>query len=92
MIGAEVVAVLKDAWAPFLGHELAEERARDAATILIAGDRPLTPERVSDVLTSCFVRASQPMYGGKRFSGSTVIDAVNDAIEALAAAGGISEA
>lgn len=92
MIGSEVVAAITVAWEPFLGAELAEERARDVATILIAGSEPLTPERVSDVLTRCFLRASQPMYGGKRLSGSSVIDAVNDAIEALAAAGGIPQA
>lgn len=80
----EVVAAIAGAWEAHLGAEVARERARDVATILLLGESPLTPERVSDTLARCFVRAAHPMYGGRRLSGSTVVDAVNDAIDALA--------
>ena len=77
-----VVSIIADAWAPYLGRQLAEERARDAATILLL--KPdLGPKEVADTLTRCFFRVVREPYN-LNLSGSTVIDAVNDAIEALA--------
>jgi hypothetical protein len=81
-----VVRLIADAWEPYLGPELAEERARDAATVLVAG-KELSEEHVASTLTRCFLRAMRPPYNRPRMSGSMVVDAVQAAIEALAQAG-----
>lgn len=78
----EIWERIADAWEPYLGRPLAEERARDAATALMAHDL-IDAERVSDTLTRCFLRATQPMYGQRRMSGSLVVDAVVAAVHAL---------
>jgi hypothetical protein len=79
-----VVRSIADAWEPYLGAVLAEERARDAATVLMVSE--LSPEHVADTLTRCFLRATQPPYSVRRFSGSTVVDAVQAAVDALGGA------
>jgi hypothetical protein len=73
---------IRDAWEPFLGSEIAEERARNAAAALLSHEEP-SDEATRETLSRAFTMASLPIYGGVKLSGSTVMDAVHAAEEAL---------
>lgn len=75
---------MASAWEPFLGVSVAEERARNVATILIHKDM-LDEEQILDVLTRALLMARLPQYGSANLNGSTLTDAVNAAVTALAA-------
>jgi hypothetical protein len=75
--------LIAEAWTPHLGPQIAEERARNAAMCL-RGHDVMTEEVTADVLTRSIMMARLPTYGGVKLSGSTIIDAVNAATEALA--------
>jgi hypothetical protein len=77
--------ILAAAWEPYLGADSAEERARNAATLLMR-EEPLTEEEMVSILTRTVAMAVSPTYGGHRLSGSMIVDAVQAALTALAEA------
>lgn len=75
--------VIAEAWEPFLGASVAEERARNAETVLRHLEE-LTPESVTSTLSRILMMARLPEYGSVALNGSTVIDAVHAAVKAMA--------
>jgi hypothetical protein len=73
---------IRDAWEPFLGPQIAEERARNAA-LLLASDEETSEEAIRTTLSRSLLMATLPTYGGVKLSGSTIMDAVLAAEEAL---------
>ncbi|RLB36381.1 MAG: hypothetical protein DRH30_15035 [Deltaproteobacteria bacterium] len=75
--------IIRDAWVPYMGEAIATERARGAAQALqLHGERDIEEEsRIT--LTRCFASAQLPLYGGLKFSGSTIVDAVNDVMDVI---------
>lgn len=75
--------LIRDAWTPYMGEGVATERARGAAqALMLHGDRD-AEERARITLTRCFASAQLKLYGGLKFSGSTIVDAVNDALDTI---------
>lgn len=74
--------VIRDAWEPFLGLEIAEERARNAA-VLLSEEEEVSEEATRTTLSRSLLMATLPTYGGLKLSGSTIMDAVHAAEEAL---------
>ena len=75
--------VIRDAWEPHMGPEIASERARNAAQAIRLHGKEPHRDRVVDTLTRCFVSAQFSIYGGLTVSGSTIIDAVNDVMDLI---------
>lgn len=78
--------VLRDAWEPYLGP-MAEERARNAAMVLMARRDPDEGQTIC-TLTRTVSMLNCPPYAG-HLSGETIADAVTAAIEALSSAYGL---
>lgn len=73
---------IRDAWEPFLGPEIAEERARNAA-VAVAGHEEPSAEMIRATLFRIVLMATLPTYGGLKLSDSTAMDAVYAAEVAL---------
>lgn len=72
--------VIAEAWEPFLGAAIAEERARNAAmTVSEETDR----EETRYALTRSLLFARLPHYGGLKLNGSTIMDAAQAALHAI---------
>jgi hypothetical protein len=73
---------IRDAWAPYVGERIAEERARNAALVL-QGHSPPSRRKTRRALCRSLVMATTPLYGGVRLTAATVLEAVDAAAEAL---------
>jgi hypothetical protein len=84
MMTKGIVDIIADEWEPFVGSDVARERARNAATLLHG--RALTRGtslRTREILMHSLVQATLPHYGGVKLNDSTMVDAVNAAAQAL---------
>jgi len=81
---SELVRIITEAWEPYLGARIAEERTRNA--VMVLQSYPMneqTPDMIRDVLMHAIVQAKLPLYGGVSISDSALVDAIEDAVQAI---------